>query len=265
MKKSFILTVSFLFIIGLYVNSEKKQADSNPDFCAMLMKAQGEVFFKAESKKGWLKAKQGMGFTAGDTIKTGSKSLAMIVLEGGTVFKIEQLSEIKINMLNIKLSQNRSETELEMGNKGALLAHVNTPKKTKTQFNTKTPTGLVSVRGTGLSIEVKNEEETEVVVLEGRVIVKDFVQESGLPEKNDELLLMVLHEMSVKPNYAATVTKKGISKPKKLSEETLAGKKKELEELKAVSRETQSEWSKTTPEARSQERQKIRNAVLSEK
>ncbi|OGS24255.1 MAG: hypothetical protein A2297_02360 [Elusimicrobia bacterium RIFOXYB2_FULL_48_7] len=257
-KKILVLSVilsAFLVFAAMVANTQK----TGNDLCAVIMKVEGTVQFQPENTAKWLKAKAGLGLKKGDSIKTSENSQTTVILEGGTIFKIAQNSLIKLEQISVDLSKKTSEIHLALSEKGSIISHVN--KMRSTMMNVRTPVATVSIRGTGLAVDVLDENTADVAVFEGKVVVKDFVREAGLPADHNELMLDFLHEISVKPDQVTTVTKKGIGKPRKIQGDMLA-KKEEFKKLKSASDETRKTWAKSTYEQRNTDRSKTRDEVI---
>ncbi|MFH0807316.1 MAG: FecR family protein [Elusimicrobiota bacterium] len=259
MKKNLFFFI-FLFLSFSFLPAALIAENDNDELYAVITKIEGSVSFKPENTAKWLKTKIGLGLKKGDSIKTGDNSKVTILLEGGTIFRITQNSVLELEKLLINLSKNTSEIQVAMNKKGSLLSYVSKMKVTK--MGIKTPVATVSVRGTGLSVDVLDENTASVAVFEGKVVVKDFVEEAGLPKDDNELMLAFLHEISVKPDQVTTITKKGINKPQKITSGELLAKKEEFKQLKAHSEETQKSWVKANYAQRKTERTKVRKEVI---
>jgi hypothetical protein len=200
------------------------------DFAAVLCRAQGQVLILpgGATPPGWKKVKVGMGLAAKDKLKTGPKSLAQILLDDGSFYLMKPDCEIGILELVADRKAKSQQASINI-DRGTFFARVSKlGRGSKSDF--RTPTTLAAVRGTQLAIEVEESGTTHLALYEGRLVVTDFATERFVPRDQGELLLEVLHEVSMKANQGTTVTKTGISKPR-----ALKGKMKEWEkELPAL-------------------------------
>ncbi|OGS19875.1 MAG: hypothetical protein A3J83_07470 [Elusimicrobia bacterium RIFOXYA2_FULL_40_6] len=262
MRKYLLLFTGF--VLSLVFLSEtyaaNKNQENNDELYAVITKIEGSVSFKPENTSKWIKTRIGLGLRKGDSIKTGDNSKTTILLEGGTIFKITQNSVIELEKLYINLSKKTSDIQIKIQEKGSLLSFVSKMKTTR--MGVKTPVATVSIRGTGLSIDVLDENTASVAVFEGKVTVKDFVEEAGLPKNDNELMLAFLHEISVKPDQVTTITKKGINKPQIITGDELLAKKEDFKQLKTTSEETQKIWAKSNYQQRKTERTIIRKEAI---
>lgn len=76
-------------------------------------------------------------------------------------------------------------------------------QKPGAQWAVKTPTVVCAVRGTAFTVET-SKTLTRVVMFKGKVIVKDFVRESGLPSDPNELMQDFLNDMEINSGTALT-------------------------------------------------------------
>lgn len=261
MKNKLNAVAALFLAFSLFAVTIINAQNTDKELYAVILKAEGNVRFQPENTSKWFKAKAGLGLKKGDLIKTNDNSEATVILEGGSIFKISSNSIIKLETIIINLSKKTSEIQVTMPQKSSIISHINKMKSAR--VSVRTPVATVSIRGTGLSVDVLDENTADIAVFEGKVVVKDFVQESGLPKDGDELMLAFLHEISVKPDQVTTVTKKGIGKPQKIQGSLLV-KKEEFKRIKASSDETLKSWSGSTYEQRKAEREKTRNEAIAE-
>ncbi|OGS22069.1 MAG: hypothetical protein A2252_02615 [Elusimicrobia bacterium RIFOXYA2_FULL_39_19] len=252
--KIIICLSATLLICGNILNAK------GTNLYAVVTKIEGTVVFQPENSTKWHKAKTGLGLLKGDTLKTSVNSRIIIVIEGGTTFKIEQNTKIQIEALVTDFKSKKCEVGLNLPEKGSVYSSI--PKNKKNRFSIKTPVCTASVRGTGLAVDVIDEETTSITVFEGKVIVKDFVAEAGLSADGNEMLLDFLHEISMQADQTTTVTTKGINQPEKIKDNQLA-QKEEFNKLKQESENIQKSWNKTSFEKRNTDRNAVREEALS--
>jgi len=208
-----------------------------------------------------------MGLKQNDRIKTEINSNVTVVIEGGALFRIEENTTVQLLNLVSETEKKKKIIKSQIGipQKGKVLSYIRKFVGTQNNhFSIKTPVCTASVRGTGLAVDVEDEETTHIAVFEGRVVVKDFVEDSLLPQDNEEFLLLFLHEISMKPNQMTTVTKKGIKKPFKLTGKMIDSQQ-EIADLKKHSIEIEEAWKSTARSERNHNQKKVREAAINEK
>jgi len=231
------------------------------EFYGTITESENEVFFQPEGRTKWYPVINKLGLKTGDKIKTGKNSSAILVFDDGSSLKIKQNSIIKVDELSLDFAKKIAKISCNAPKKGSFLANVK-HALFKPKFEIKTPIAVAAVRGTDLVIET-DEGSTEIMVFEGRVLVKDFIEDSALPDDGNELLLTFLHEVSLKRNRRVKVTKSGISKPRRIKKKTARMLKEELETLKKHAAKQQKETAVKSRDERQKERKKIRDKVLS--
>ena len=125
----------------------------------------------------------------------------------------------------------------------------------------RSPTALVAVRGTELGMDVDEQGGTDIALFEGRIVVSDFAQERMIPREQDELLLELLHEVSLKANQLTRVTKQGVSRPRNLEGKAQEWQK-EFPSLRAEQQQAAQDQAKFSPEQAQTERARLRQEAL---
>lgn len=229
------------------------------DYSAILYKTAGDVTFQTPAGPSWKKTRIGMGLSQNDRIRTGPGAHAQILLDDGSFYVIREKCEVEIEELAANRKTREQQSVLKLS-RGTLLGRIQKlAGGSKAHF--KSPTALVAVRGTELAMEVEEDATTHVALYEGRIVVTDFAEERFVPREQDELLMEILHEVSLRANQATTISKTGIAKPKKIS-----GKMKEWEKefpaLRAESEKARSEQSGQSYDEAQSSRERARQEAL---
>jgi|GEM_PF-6677896 len=147
----------------------------------------GEVRIVNQSKP--VKSKLGMLVREGDVIQTGKNAKVGILMSDGSSFHIYQNSTLEVRP-----------TSTYYESKGVISA--NFVKKTAgSEWRIKTPVVTAGVRGTSFTVEA-SAKDTRIVLFKGKVIVKDFVRESGLSSDPNELMQDFLNDVEINAGTA---------------------------------------------------------------
>ena len=208
--KKHLLAFSLVFF-SLYTGSLFSK-----DLPALLYRVKGavEVLPGDVSSPQWKPAKPGMGLAKKDRIKTGPASTAQILLSDGSFCQVREKSVFEIEELIYDAKSRSQQSSLKVWS-GTLLSRVQKLQK-GSDAKFRTPTALVAVRGTELGLDVAEDGTTDLALYDGKIVVKDFVEESGLPQRQDDLLLQILHEVSINAGQGSKIDKEGVSRPKKI-------------------------------------------------
>ncbi len=119
----------------------------------------------------------------GDVLRLGASASTLIVLDDGTVLKMDGPAEMKLEALRLS----RQAAEREFGFRvrlGRLLAAVQ-KWKGSSKFSVKTPVMTIAIRGTDFAVDV--ETDTKVGVFEGEVAVQSAT-ETGTSSGAEQVL-----------------------------------------------------------------------------
>lgn len=153
-----LVLITSLFITGEHLLSN----DETP--IALIKKIVQDVTFKESEEADWELAKTGVPLQDGQEVKTGTKSLALILFtDGSGLLRVRENSILHIygekeaNRLN-------KNTFLQRGQLGFQVS-----KQEDEQFKFTTPTVVASIRGTGGYIDVEDDSSTTVVCETGLI------------------------------------------------------------------------------------------------
>jgi hypothetical protein len=210
MKKTMVLCMALL-LMALPALAEKKSGATSP-VAAIIMLYKGDVLMQPAGAARWFKPMIGMAVNARDTLKTGKNSYVNIAFANGSLLKISQNSIVEISMLSYDVKKQIVKGEAKIPVLGKLLASFRKLKKENNSFDIYSPTAVAGIRGTELMVDVK-EDMTTVAVFQGKLIVKDLVNEQGMSTDNNEMMLDFLREAVVGSDQVLEY-KKGSKLPK---------------------------------------------------
>lgn len=157
------------------------------DFQATLTDFEGEVLFQKSGDKIWFPVETNMPLESGDKIKTGINSSAEILIDDGSILKLEDKAEIELTGMHVDSVTKKIKTRLYLG-VGRLFSNIAKMMNRESRFDVHTPTAIVGIRGTEFVVELADSEETDVGVFEGSVYV-NAVDDEGNLIKEDEVLV----------------------------------------------------------------------------
>ena len=153
----------FLIIISSFITGEYLLSNDETPI-ALIKKIVKDVTFKESEESDWELAKTGVPLQDGQEVKTGTKSLALILFtDGSGLLRVRENSILHIygEKESNKLNKN---TFLQRGQLGFQVS-----KQEDEQFKFTTPTVVASIRGTGGYIDVEDENSTTVVCETGLI------------------------------------------------------------------------------------------------
>ena len=203
-------------------------ATEEETFSATLVEFEGEVFIQKPEEDVWLPVEKDIPLEEGDRIKTGNQSCVEILMDDGSLLKLEQNSEITLSELSADHKTKRISSRMSLWF-GRLLSNIVKFTHSRSRFDVHTPAMIAGVRGTEFVVETTDSEQTDVGVFEGQVAVGGIDQEGKLI-KESEVLIPQGNQTSIRKNKRPLA-------PFKLKKRMLAYKKG-LERLrkKAVDR-----------------------------
>lgn len=147
----------------------------------------GDVRIINQSKS--VTSKLGMLVREGDVIQTGKNAKVGILMSDGSSFHIYQNSTLEVRP-----------TSTYYESKGVISANF-VKKSAGSEWRIKTPVVTAGVRGTSFTVEASSK-DTRIVLFKGKVIVKDFVRESGLSSDPNELMQDFLNDVEINAGTA---------------------------------------------------------------
>lgn len=170
MKYNRLLIV--LIILTVFVSIGFVLQENNETPIALIKKIIKEVSYKTIDASDWEDAKTGIPLKSGEQIKTGFKSLALVLFTDGTgLLRVRENSIMYIygDRDGKKLNKN---TFIE---KGLIGFDIN--KQDAEEFMFTTPTAVAAIRGTAGYVEVGSDSSTTIVCHHGKIEVQSLVGE----------------------------------------------------------------------------------------
>ncbi|OGU33488.1 MAG: hypothetical protein A2068_10765 [Ignavibacteria bacterium GWB2_35_6b] len=157
-----MLHAVFVLLFSYTIAKDLPSGDDTP--IALVKKVVKDVTFKESDESDWELAKTGVPLQDGQEIKTGNKSLALILFtDGSGLLRVRENSILHIygEKETNKLNKN---TFLQKGQLGFQVS-----KQEDEQFKFTTPTVVASIRGTGGYIDVEDDSSTTIVCETGEI------------------------------------------------------------------------------------------------
>jgi hypothetical protein len=120
--------------------------------------AKGNVMVMSQGSSEWKKAEFGSMLGSGDTIKTGADSYADLNFSGNSedaMVRVDANSTMKIDSYVAARAAENKKIILDLA-MGDIMVKAN-KLKSESQFQVRTPTSIVGVRGTGFKVQVTAE------------------------------------------------------------------------------------------------------------
>ena len=170
MKYNRLLIVSIVFAALISIGFVVQDTNETP--IALIKKIIKDVSYKTIDASDWEIAKTGIPLKSGEQIKTGFKSLALVLFTDGTgLLRVRENSIMYIygDREDDKVNKN---TFIE---KGLIGFDIN--KQDAEEFKFTTPTAVAAIRGTAGYIEVGSDSSTTIVCDHGKIEVQSLIGE----------------------------------------------------------------------------------------
>jgi len=171
----------FSLLLGVFLSIPAFGAEERDDFSATLNDFRGEVSLQKPGEEIWLPLEKDMPLEESDRIKTGADSFAEILIDDGSLVRVEENSEIVLSELSANYKTKRIEATIFL-RFGRLLSNIAQFVDKRSRFSVRTPTTVAGVRGTEFIVETTDAQETEVGVFEGKVFVGGIDEQGNLIE-----------------------------------------------------------------------------------
>ena len=184
------------------------QDDSTP--IALIKKIIKDVSYKTVDASDWEVAKTGNPLKSGEQVKTGFKSLALVLFTDGTgLLRVRENSTMYIYGEKSGKKTNKN-TFIERG-----LIGFDVNKQDVEEFKFTTPTAVAAIRGTAGYLEVGADSSTTVVCDHGEIEVKSLVGEKGTETVSGGKALRIAPDGTMKMEDVSAVQNAKYSKSKK--------------------------------------------------
>ncbi len=162
-KHIFFLVIAGIFTFGFVNNNDEKTP------IALIKKVVKDVSHKADDASDWELAKTGIPLNDGEEVKTGYKSLALILFTDGTgLVRVRENTRLFI----YGEEEDRKVSKNTYIDKGVVGFDIN--KQEYEEFKFTTPTAVAAIRGTSGYIEVGNDSSTTIVCEKGSIEVQSL-------------------------------------------------------------------------------------------
>jgi hypothetical protein len=167
MKFTKLLIVS-LVMVSLFYSENFAQNNETP--IALIKKIVKDVSYRTTDASDWETAKTGVPLQSGEQVKTGFKSLALVMFTDGTgLLRVRENSTMYIYGKKSGKKTNKN-TFIERG-----LIGFDINKQEAEEFKFTTPTAVAAIRGTAGYMEVGDDSSTTVVCDHGMIEVHSLV------------------------------------------------------------------------------------------
>lgn len=135
----------------------------------------GKVNVQRSSEEKWAQAELDMPVYPGDKVKTGTRSEAELILDDGSMLRVEEktLMEIVDSKIEDGTGEEGKKSVLINLGVGKILNNFKKLLQKESRVNVSTEAAVVGIRGTEFSVEAGEDGKTEVAVFAGSVEVAD--------------------------------------------------------------------------------------------
>jgi len=210
-----------IFLLTIFM-SGTVYAVNEDEFSATLVEYGGDVFLQKPGEEDWLPIDNDIAIEEGDRIKTGNDSFAEILMDDGSLIRLDEDSSTTVTELSVDSEGKKISSRLFLW-VGRILSNVAGFKHRKSKFEVYTKTAVAGVRGTEFVIEAMNSGQTDVGVFDGEVDVGGVDKEGNLLRRS-KILITRDRQTSVFKNQRPL-------KPFALKKE-MKGQKKKIEALR---------------------------------
>jgi len=183
-------TVVFIFSVALICAFGAEGLCREQILVGSFTAVKGKVELLRGGEENWGRAEKDMPVYPGDKVKTGSKAEAELILDDGSMLRIEEKTQIEI--IDSKTEEGKGEDGrknilLNLG-AGKILNNFKKLINKESRVSVATSAAIAGIRGTEFSVEAV-ENKTEVAVFEGEVEVSSpasFEKDAGADLPADE-------------------------------------------------------------------------------
>ena len=213
MKKIVIFVLCGIILSAFSVISSGKEQILVGSFTTV----KGKVTVQRGGEEKWEKAGADMPVYPGDKVKTEAKSEAELILDDGSMLRIEEKTLIEI--VDSKIEEGTEEGKksflINLG-LGKVLNNLKKLIHKESRYNIKTQTAVAGVRGTEFSVE-SQKDKTEVAVFEGEVDV-------SAPIISGQSVRVSQDQQTLVEKGKAPLTPQALSKKSRLYRENIVAK-----------------------------------------
>jgi hypothetical protein len=202
----------FFAVVALlvFLSSVQSFAQDSETPIALIKKIIKDVSYKTIDASDWEVAKTGNPLKSGEQIRTGFKSLALVLFTDGTgLLRVRENSTMYIYGEKSGKKTNKN-TFIERG-----LIGFDVNKQDAEEFKFTTPTAVAAIRGTAGYLEVGADSSTTVVCDHGEIEVKSLIGEKGTETVSGGKALRIAPDGTMTKEDVSSVEKAKYSKSKK--------------------------------------------------
>lgn len=176
--------ISLIFALPQPVPQAKAEDDT---FSATLVDFDGEVLIQKGEDETWLEVERDIPLEQGDRIKTGVESYADILIDDGSLLKLEENTELLLTELSADFETKRIESSISILI-GRLLSNIASFTHYKSRFEVKTPTSIAAVRGTEFVVDATDTQDINIGVFDGELVVGGIDENGKLIEGSETVV-----------------------------------------------------------------------------
>lgn len=211
MKK--FIAIIVLFAVSITVTT---YAEGEETPIALVKKIVRDVTYRPDVESDWELAKTGTPLSDGEEVKTGSRSLALVLFtDGSGILRVRENSLLHVYGKAEKESLSKN-TFIQRGELGFEINKVGDE-----EFKFTTPTAVASIRGTAGYIGVGEDSTTTIVVEEGIVEVESTTGEGERKSINAGSTASINNRGTVTLNTSSDEDKNKLNSTKRTSTETI--------------------------------------------
>ncbi len=185
---------------ALNVKNKVKAAQFTP--LTVLSSVEGEVLVNPGRNESWTAGNEGMILKAGDKLKTAANGKAIVTFFDGTVFEIENSTEVSLDEIESAAKVNIIKITQEVGE---TFSRVTRLVDAASRYEIITPAGVAAVRGTKMFVQVASDGATTVYNVEGTVQATAQGQTIDVPAGSNSLIEMNQPPAAPQPGSPANI------------------------------------------------------------
>ena len=215
MKKTIIFVLCCIILTTFAAQSFGKEQILIGSFTIV----KGKVNILRAGEEKWIKAEVDMPVYPGDKVKTGAKSEAELILDDGSMLRIEEKTLIEIVDSKIEGEGEEAKKNFFLNLfSGKALNNLKKLAHKESRYNITTKTAVAGIRGTEFSVEA-DEDKTEVAVFEGEVDVANKVEGAEA-----EIVKVSRDQQTVVEKGKVPLTPQALSEKSRLYRENIVAK-----------------------------------------
>lgn len=185
-----------LITLGVILVIAPRALAAEDGFSATVVEFQGDVSVLKTGEEAWFPIENDIPLEQGDKIKTGDQSTLEILLDDGSLLKLEENSEVTLSEISVEPKKKKITSRISLWF-GRLLANVRKFTHQESKFEIRSRTVVAAVRGTEFIFEATDAENLDVAVFSGEVAVAGM-DPNGVSIKESEQLIKNGYQTAVR-------------------------------------------------------------------